>query len=170
MTANDYNQCVTDYADRLFRFALKLVHERTEAEDIVQSVFERLWKHHQRVEMGAAKSYLFKSIQRASIDLYRKQGAGSRAMDNVIYNGVTQPDRTFENQQVIDLALSKLNERQRTMVLLRDYEGYAYKEIAEIMDLTESQIKINLFRARKKLQFFLTRSEQLSNEIQCQKL
>ncbi len=170
MTANDYNQCVTDYADRLFRFAVKQVHSRTEAEDIVQSVFERFWKHHERVEMAAAKSYLFKSIQRASIDLYRKHDAGSRAMGQVSYSQVTPADKTFENQQLIELALSNLSERQRTMVLLRDYEGYAYKEIAEMMDLTESQIKINLFRARKKLQIFLTRSEQLSNEIQYQKL
>lgn len=165
MSTADYNQSVNDYADRLFRYALKMVNNREEAEDIVQLVFERLWKNYRNVETKAAKAYLFKSVQRASIDLYRKRGSGERAREQIVARETVEADRSFEHKQIIDLALGQLNERQKQMVLLRDYEGYPYKEIAEIMELTESQVKINLFRARKKLQFFLTRSEQLSYGI-----
>ncbi|MBX2814552.1 MAG: sigma-70 family RNA polymerase sigma factor [Saprospiraceae bacterium] len=165
MTTADYNQCVRDFSDGLYRYALKMVHRRMEAEDIVQLVFERLWKNHRNVEAAAAKAYLFKSIQRASIDLYRKQGTRDRAMDDLRTDNAVQPDRTFEHRQLIELALEELNARQKQMVLLRDYEGYPYKDIAKIMDLTEAQVKINLFRARKKMHFFLNRSEQLVNEV-----
>jgi RNA polymerase sigma-70 factor (ECF subfamily) len=53
---------------------------------------------------------------------------------------------------LLDNALSQLNELQRSAILLRDYEGYSYLEIGDILDLNESQVKIQIFRGRKKLQ------------------
>lgn len=57
--------------------------------------------------------------------------------------------------EILDDALETLNENQRSIILLRDYEGYSYKEIGEIMRLNESQVKINIFRARVKLKSYL---------------
>ena len=57
----------------------------------------------------------------------------------------------FELKEIIDKALNELPEQHKTILLLRDYEGYNYKEIGEIMKLNESQVKVYLFRARKKV-------------------
>ena len=157
MTTSDYNQCVHDFADRLFRFALSMVSHEMDAEDVVQTVFERLWKRHKEVEAEAVKSYLFTSVHRACIDHFRRKKTSMRVMHQLKVNDVVEADTSLETRQLIEMALKKLPERQRSMVLLRDYEGYSYKEIAEMMEVTESQVKINLFRARKKLQFFLTK-------------
>ena len=56
---------------------------------------------------------------------------------------------------LLEQALAQLPENQRSIVLLRDYEGYAYKEIAEILKMSETQVKVYLFRARKKLKQYL---------------
>jgi RNA polymerase sigma-70 factor (ECF subfamily) len=158
MTTTDYNQCVHDYADRLYRFAFSMVSHEMDAEDVVQTVFERLWKRHDDVEAGAVKSYLFTSVHRACIDHFRRKKTGMRALDQIRISEAVPADTSLETKQLIDMALKRLPEKQRSMVLMRDYEGYSYKEIAEMMELTESQVKINLFRARKKLQIFLTKT------------
>lgn len=57
----------------------------------------------------------------------------------------------FESQQVVDRAVSILPPIQKSVILLRDLEGYSYKEIADILNLSDSQVKVYLFRARKKI-------------------
>ena len=156
MKATEYNQCVKEYADRLYRFAVSRLSDTMDAEDVVQLVFERLWKRHEEVEIEAVKTYLFTSVHRACIDLFRKRKVQREAAAELQGDEPVIMRDDLENRQLIETLLEKLNETQKTLILLRDYEGYPYKEIAEITGLTESQVKINLFRARKKLQFFLT--------------
>jgi RNA polymerase sigma-70 factor (ECF subfamily) len=57
----------------------------------------------------------------------------------------------FELKEIIDLAMEKLTALQKSIILLRDLEGYNYKEIGEMLDLNEPQVKVYLFRARKKI-------------------
>ena len=57
----------------------------------------------------------------------------------------------FELKEIIDLAMEKLTDLQKSIILLRDLEGYNYKEIGEMLDLNEPQVKVYLFRARKKI-------------------
>jgi len=155
MTANEYNQCVQDFSDRLYRFAISRVSDLAEAQDIVQVVFERLWKRHTEVNFDAARSYLFTSINRGCIDYYRrKKTRGTSELRQDL--GMEVSGHDFETRQLIEEMLSKLSDQQRALILLRDYEGYSYKEIGEILNLTEGQVKTNIFRTRKKLQFFLT--------------
>ncbi len=158
MKATEYNQCVQLYADRLYRFAHSQLSDGMEAEDVVQLVFERLWKRHGSVDFKAAKSYLFTSVNRACIDVFRKRKTQRQAAEEMPATESMTFRDGLEDRQLIEEMLKKLNDRQKTLILLRDYEGYSYKEIAKLTELTESQVKINLFRARKKLQFFLTGS------------
>jgi RNA polymerase sigma-70 factor (ECF subfamily) len=62
-------------------------------------------------------------------------------------------------KEVLDLALSRLSEIQRTVVLLRDYEGYSYEEIGEITGLNEAQVKVYIYRARLTLKQYLISTE-----------
>lgn len=158
MTTNEYNQCVGEYADGLYRFAVSLLSDITEAEDIVQHVFEKFWRRHAEVEVGAAKTYLFTSVHRACIDFFRRKKTSRNTTELLAQHDTGITGHDYETRQLIQKMLEHLTEDQKTLVLLRDYEGYSYKEIAEILELTEAQVKINLFRTRKKLQFFLTGS------------
>ncbi len=156
MNADHYNQCVHEYSDKLYRFAVSLLAHEMDAEDVVQGVFERLWKRHDKVDFKAAKTYLFTSVHRACIDQFRKRKTEREVKDKLMVAEPYMPDRRMEDRQYIEELLKRLNENQKSLVLLRDYEGYSYEEISEITGLTLAQVKINLFRARKKLQIFLS--------------
>lgn len=147
MTAAEYNQCVDDYSDGVFRFILKNIKEYNRAKDIVQDAFEKLWINAGEVAAEKAKSYLFSTAYHAMIDIIRRE------KKQVDFEHFDQQSQTHSQQysdlhEILHEALEKLPEQQRSVVLLRDYEGYSYKEIAEITQLSESQVKVYIYRAR----------------------
>lgn len=151
MTQEEYNNCVRLFADRVFRFAFKLLKQQADAEDIVQAAFEVLWRNHRNIGFDKARSYLFSVTHHKAIDQFR-------SIKRIYYTDelpeyTARPDTDHkELKQHIDYALDKLSEVQKAAVLLRDYEGYSYQEIGEILNLSESQVKVYIFRARQKLQ------------------
>ena len=155
MTAKQYNQCVDLYADRVLRFIAKNISNKAEAKDVVQNAFEILWKNHAKIDFAKAKSYLFSVSRNNMIDGIRKMKRieHSEILPETPVLCVTQEQTDIK--ALLEQALAQLPENQRSIVLLRDYEGYAYKEIAEILNMSETQVKVYLFRARKKLKQYL---------------
>jgi len=154
LTVNDYNTCVNTYSDDVYRFLLKQLGNEMEAEDIVQNTFEKLWRNRVDVVFEKAKSYLFTVAYRNMIDYTRRQKfVGSN--ENMPEKRERDFERQLEQRELLELGLNKLSEIQKTLILLRDYEGYAYDEMAEMTELTISQVKVYLFRGRKKLQQYL---------------
>jgi RNA polymerase sigma factor (sigma-70 family) len=158
MTAEDYNDCVKLYADGLYRFMLKSTRQVEDARDLVQSSFEKLWEHRSEVNAQKCKSYLFTIAYHKMIDMNRK----NRRLDF----RETVPDQAGPSggnspllKELLEKALGKLNERQRSLVLLKDYEGYSYEEIAEITGLNGTQVKVTLHRARLILKEWLVSVE-----------
>ena len=151
MTVNEYNDCVKRYADGIFRFVLKNLACEEDAADIVQNTFEKLWKNRQKVEATKAKSYAFTVAYHDLIDLTRK-----RKFVNAFQAAPERIERDFQAQieakELIEKGLNQLSTIQKSLILLRDYEGYTYEEMAEITELSISQVKVYLFRGRKKLQ------------------
>lgn len=160
MTEKEYNDCVTLYADNVYRFILKNLRQEQDAQDVVQSAFEKLWKSRHGVEAGKSKSYLFTIAYHQMIDHLRKVKRiqlreDFREETRISDKPVHHLKRTLED------ALSRLTERQRSLVLLKDYEGYSYVEIGEITGLNESQVKVYLHRARLQLKSYLVRLENI---------
>lgn len=154
MTASEYNLSVDEYSDNIFRFALKHLKNEMSAKDIVQETFTKVWVKHKEVSFEKVKSYLFTTAYHSIIDWIRKeQKNGDIEKINEKERSNTIPN--FDLQEVLDEALKTLPEIQKTVVLLRDYEGYNYSEIAEITNLNESQVKVYIFRARKALQEYI---------------
>jgi|SRR5450432_233722 RNA polymerase sigma factor (sigma-70 family) len=158
MTAEDYNDCVKLYADGLYRFMLKSTRQVEDARDLVQSSFEKLWEHRTEVNALKSKSYLFTIAYHKMIDLNRKNSR--------MEFRETLPDKREASagnsprlKELLEKALSRLNERQRSLVLLKDYEGYSYEEIAEITGLNITQVKVTLHRARLILKEWLVSVE-----------
>lgn len=154
MTAKEYNICVDKFADGLYRFALKMLTDVDRANDVVQDCFERLWIKHENVDYAKAKSYLFTSAYHASIDIIRLNSR-STSMDSVPEEPLSINSGYSDLQEILHEALKKLPEIQRSVILLRDYEGYSYQEIQEITGLNESQVKVYIYRARLTLKQYI---------------
>ncbi len=154
MTTKEYNKCVELLSDGIFRFALKNLRDEFEAENVVQNTFEKLWVRKDKVEMVTAKAFLFKIAYNNCIDIIRK-AKRSATMDEVVENNYSHSEQYSDTLEIVNAAVNRLPENQKTVILLRDYEGYDYKSIGEITGMTEAQVKINIFRARQFLKSYL---------------
>lgn len=158
MTEREYNQCVSLYADNVFRFIVKNLKHEEDARDVVQSAFEKMWVNRAEVDNAKCKSYLFTVAYHQMIDHLRKVKRIS--LKDEFKEDVRISDRPVSNtKKILEEALSRLSETQRSLVLLKDYEGYSYEEIGKITGLNESQVKVYLHRARLQLKNFLVSPE-----------
>jgi RNA polymerase sigma factor (sigma-70 family) len=147
MTDKDYNDCVDNFADGVYRFIVKNIRHTEDAQDIVQSAFEKLWVNRAQVLPEKAKSYLFTVAYHQMIDHIRKSNKMPLAEETSIpHQPINQVQA--ELKQLLMHAVNELNPTQKSLVLLKDYEGYSYQEIGEIMNLSDSQVKVYLHRAR----------------------
>ena len=159
MTEKDYNQSVNLYADNVFRFIVKNLRHEEDARDVVQTAFEKLWRNREVVDNDKCKSYLFTVAYNQMIDYIRKNKRITLKEDLPEEVKVGYQSSTNHTKQILMTALNRLNETQKSLVLLKDYEGYSYEEISKIMDLTESQVKVYLHRARLALRNYLVSKE-----------
>lgn len=147
MSTEDYNKCVDIYSDGVYRFALKILRDKDSAKDIVQESFLRLWEKRSDVLKGKEKSYLFTIAYRLIIDTIRHNKKFTDE-EPIKYIKSTY-EKIYDNtSEIINSAIRELTMQQQQLILLRDYEGYSYKGIGEISGLTESQVKVYIFRAR----------------------
>ena len=160
MTEKDYNESVLLYADNVYRFIVKNLRHTEDAEDIVQSAFEKLWIHKDSVEPLKAKSYLFTVAYHLLIDHTRK-AKRITLQESFENDSQTTYQENKALKKVLHDALATLNEMQRSLVLLKDYEGYSYEEIGEITKLTTDQVRVYLHRARLKLRNYLISPQQV---------
>ncbi len=160
MTREEYNQAVEDYADRLFRFVVKSIKKEDEAQDVVQDSFEKLWIRVSEVSYEKVRSYLFTTAYHTMIDRIRKDRRQT-GMEEVGGPEPAHDDQYNDLQEVLHRAIQRLPHVQRSVLLLRDYEGYSYKEIAGIAGLNESQVKVYIYRARVFLKEYIGEMERV---------
>lgn len=159
MTEKEYNECVNMYADNVFRFIIKNLRHEEDARDVVQTAFEKLWRNREEIVYEKSKSYLFTVAYNQMIDHIRK---GKRiSLKDEFREEVSVQEPKQNLKKILEQALSRLNETQRSLVMLKDYEGYSYEEIGKITGLSESQVKVYLHRARLQLKEYLVKIENL---------
>lgn len=160
MNYREFNRLVDKYADNLYRFILKSIKIEDDAKDIVQESFKRLWQNRNKFEQQKAKSYLFKIAYNLIIDFQRAK-TKYKQWDEADYNSFST-DKTYSDlSEILDKALETLKPMYKNLILLRDYEAYSYNEISEITGLSESQVKVYIFRARKKLKDYIGKIENI---------
>jgi len=158
MTEREYNECVNTYADNVYRFIVKNLKHEEDARDVVQTAFEKMWRNRDEVDAAKCKSYLFTVAYHQMIDHIRKNKRIH--LKEEFGDEVRIQDRPAHNmKKILEEALSRLSETQRSLVLLKDYEGYSYEEIGKITGLNESQVKVYLHRARVQLKTYLVKPE-----------
>lgn len=143
--------------DRIFRLALRITLSRTEAEDITQETLIRLWQRRDEWnQIQDLAAYALTIARRLALDCVKslRHDAGEEPQDDAHLSPAPQPDEQLDQQQrvaAVHQLINQLPEAQRTIIQLRDIEGYRYDEIASITGLTETQVKVYLHRARKKI-------------------
>ncbi len=158
MTASEYNNCVNQYADNVYRFIVKNLRHEEDARDVVQTAFEKMWRNRDAVDVLKSKSYLFTVAYNQMIDHIRKTKR-IHLQDEFAAETSIQENKINNAKQVLNEALNRLSETQKSLVMLKDYEGYSYEEIGQIMSLNESQVKVYLHRARLVLKNYLVSPE-----------
>jgi len=150
LTRKEYNKTVDMYSGRLFGYVLKCLQNSEDASDIVQDVFERLWNHRKNVEVEKAKTWLYTTAHNALINFAKKKARMDLYGDNLPERSQETESR-FEMKEIVDMVIDTLPPLQKSILLLRDLEGYHYDEIGEMLSISDSQVKVYLFRARRKI-------------------
>ncbi|MBQ1191487.1 MAG: RNA polymerase sigma factor [Bacteroidales bacterium] len=146
MTDKEYKEQIDLHADDVLRYLAKNIKDGEVVKDILQDTFVSLWENKEKVEPSKIKNWLFTVAHNNMLKLFR-------------YNKIRQnsfieensSESNLENTQLIDQLLKQLPDRMRQCLMLKDWQGFSIKEIAEILDISEENVKVNIFRAKVKL-------------------
>ena len=137
--------------DKLFRLALRITLDRAEAEDVVQDTMIRVWnKRDEWSQFESVEAYCLIVAKNLAIEAQNveitpemeEEPDANSPYDQLVHD---------EKMNIINRLVNELPEKQRLIMQLRDIEGESYKKIATLLNLTEEQVKVNLFRARQKV-------------------
>ena len=142
--------------NELFRLALRITLNRVEAEDIVQDTLIKVWDRRFEWEnIDSIEAFSLTVCRNLSLDRLRKKENSNDSLEDV---NIAEPvassnpqDRMIQEDSVslVRQIIDSIHEKQRSCMQLRDFEGKSYKEIAQVLDITEEQVKVNIFRARQ---------------------
>ena len=158
MTVKEYNRSVDEYSDSVYRFIRGNLKDDDRSNDIVQDSYEKLWRHVAEIEFTVVKSWLFSTAYHTMIDIIRREKRMT-GMEPVHEREMIHESHYSDLNEILHQALERLPEQQKTAVMLRDYEGYSYKEIGDITGLSEAQVKINIYRGRIALKNYIGKIE-----------
>ena len=143
--------------DKLYRLALRITLDTAEAEDIVQDTLIRIWnKRDEWAQWDSVEAYCITVCRNLSMDRAQKKEAQHVELDENLYNRpeLSTPYDRLAVQEEIGLFqewVKELPQVQQDIIQLREIEEKSYKEIANLLNLTEEQVKVYLFRARQKI-------------------
>ena len=157
MKKTDFRTDVLPLKDELYRLALRITLNPAEAEDTVQDTMIKVWnKREQWDEIESIEAFCLTICRNLALDKVKRTETQNAQLDSTHDPPDTSYASNPEEQTVqrdrvhlVRRLIDSLPEKQRSCIQLRDIEGKAYKEIAEVMDISEQQVKINIFRARQ---------------------
>jgi RNA polymerase sigma-70 factor (ECF subfamily) len=148
---NVFTTIVRQNHSGLLRYALNFLGSVDDARDVVQDVFEKLWIHSERIEVEKAKGWLYTCAHNTMLNFIKRRNRLSYVQSIQLDAGSSEDRFVFESNEIIEKTVSMLPPLQKSILLLRDLEGYSYEEIGFILELNPSQVKVYLFRARLKV-------------------
>lgn len=156
MKEKEFNTLVEQTSQRIYRFVYKNLKSDADTKDVVQETYVKLWTKRDTVDKHKVLAWLFTTAYRNMIDFIRKKKPQFDVSEDHIEVSNNYNSDTLD---MIHLYLDQLSPVFKSVLLLRDIEGYNYEEIGSILSLSESQVKVYLFRARQKLKTLIEKNE-----------
>lgn len=145
--------------NELFRLALRITLNRADAEDVVQETMLKVWnRREQWSELESIEAFCLTICRNVALDKMKRADSQNSSLEegggveHVDHSYAANPEEQAVQRDRVELVrklVEQLPEKQRTCMQLRDMEGKAYKDIAQVMGITEQQVKVNIFRARQ---------------------
>ncbi|MEM9824813.1 MAG: sigma-70 family RNA polymerase sigma factor, partial [Bacteroidota bacterium] len=157
MTKEQFNNQVLSLQNKLFRYALSIVANRELARDVVQEVLMKCWDQRQQLDqVRQIEAWCIRLTRNKAYDKLKLRSNKTVALNFADQKRtlVANPDQRTEEKDLlakIQLLLQELPEKQREIFRLKDLLGYSNTEIQELLDMDATQVKVYLFRARKKI-------------------
>jgi RNA polymerase sigma-70 factor (ECF subfamily) len=141
----------------VFRTALRIVLNREEAEDIVQDTLVKLWERREKLDkVENLEAFALTMARNLALDWKEKMDNQHVSFDDEAHDcldeNTNSADKMLAQKETtgaIARIINSLPEKQRTIIQLRDIEGKTYQEIANTLSISESDVKVTLFRARQ---------------------
>jgi RNA polymerase sigma-70 factor (ECF subfamily) len=165
MQMKDFTHTVNTLKDSLYRFSLRIVGRTDEAEDVVQEVFIKCWER--RKDFDAVRNMdamMMKMVKNLSIDKLRSKHHRLEDINHVADHDSQNPSPASQTEvkdavDRVGLLIQELPLKQQMVFQLREIEEKTYKEIEAILEIPESQVKVNLFRARNYIKTGLIKAD-----------
>jgi RNA polymerase sigma factor (sigma-70 family) len=165
MNPKEFANIITPIKDKLFRFALRMLRNPAEAEDVVQEVFIKVWDRRNELDRyRSLEAWCMTLTRNLSIDKTRSRHNQTRDIEESfgLASPVTSPEKQTELNDTMDQLrqiMYHLPENHRVAIHLRDIEGMSYQEISETMDVSLDLVKTYIFRGRQKIRNELLKTE-----------
>lgn len=140
--------------EKFIRFAMRMLSDKNDAEDVVQDFYEKIWRKDLFAEVKNKEAFAMKMVRNACLDFLRKKQLTIVSDSNEPLQLEADPQQLLEvseGYRLLDKILAGLSEKQRTVFHLRDIEGYELEKIAEVLEITNEAVRANLSRARKQI-------------------
>lgn len=155
-----FRTTVLPLSDRLYRLALRITMNKAEAEDVVQDTLLKVWECRENWNrINNLEAFAVATCRNRALDVVKRAGRDTVNLDEMAHFSSQTPHEQLEAREEISLVrrlMDSLPEVQRTIMLLRDIEGKTYQEIAQTLDISETQVKVYLHRARTKIKEWIT--------------
>lgn len=168
----DFRNDLLPLKNKLFRVALRITLDRPEAEDVVEDVLVKVWEQRETPEVQQVQhleAYCLTMTRNLALDRSQRHEARNVSLDDSNHSSLVSdhadtapmPDQLLEKEdrmRWVHQLFNQLPEKQRTILQLRDIEEHSYQEIADIMRISESDVKVTLFRARQAFKSLIEKS------------
>lgn len=155
-----FRTTVLPLSDKLYRLALRITMNKAEAEDVVQDTLLKVWERREEWEqINNLEAFAIATCRNRALDIMKRAGRKTEKLDEMAHFSAQTPHEQLVANEEISLIrrlMDDLPEVQRTIMLLRDIEGKTYQEIAQTLDINETQVKVYLHRARTKVKEWIT--------------
>ena len=168
MRQNEYKKILDEYKNNVFGYVYYILKNREDAEDVTQDVFIRLWNNRDKVKHKTRKAWIMRVAHNRCMDLLRQKKA-SIAYDKIAMpllseiipdsSPTSNPELFYTQQETNDYIVSALNmlpDKMKSVMLMHYFQGFKYKEISNILNTTESSVKITIHRGKKVLKKILS--------------
>ncbi|WP_282638015.1 RNA polymerase sigma factor [Sphingobacterium thalpophilum] len=157
MNQEQFKNTVFVHKDKLFRFAKRILVDEEEAFDAVQNVMMKLWQWKDRLhQYNNLEAFCMQSVKNEALNRIKRDKVRSDFAERQQIIGMTE-SRVGNTKEIILEMVNSLPEKQRLVMHLRDVEDYDIAEIAEVLDMGESAVRVNLMRARQRVREQLTK-------------